>query len=424
MKKVLKKEKGITLVALVITIIILLILAGITIATLNESGLFDKSQQAKVKDSEAETTEDMKIKLMEAQIDIISSGRDSSDLTLIADYLNTNYGSNVDTTIIINYIASVTINTNGITKPSALKIEYNNYGFAVDKKGSIVERLTTSLETDEGREKFNSLTANTINTTGSTTGETTTPTTPTEPGENNPSVGMIVSAEDILNNPQGYYGREVEYSTKSDVTVASINSLENINLVADVDEELENEGIKWRIFYADKEHIYLITSDFVKVDGENYYKVFDTANETLDFMNTKSNWKEYVGNNAEYAIGGPTFTMFSNSWKSKYPEERISATGNEEKGWNIDYKCNVEDDLYFKYESNDYWLASKSTEGGRYLVHAGDGYISSFGFAYNPQYGEEANLRKIYFRPIVCLKSDIKLQAAGEGFTIVNDDKD
>lgn len=41
-----KRQNGITLVALVITIIILLILAGISIASLSGSGLFNKTKQA------------------------------------------------------------------------------------------------------------------------------------------------------------------------------------------------------------------------------------------------------------------------------------------------------------------------------------------------------------------------------------------
>lgn len=41
-----KSQKGITLVALVITIIILLILAGISIASLTGSGMFQKAQKA------------------------------------------------------------------------------------------------------------------------------------------------------------------------------------------------------------------------------------------------------------------------------------------------------------------------------------------------------------------------------------------
>ena len=43
-----KEQKGITLVALVITIIILLILAGIAIASItSENGLFNRAKQAK-----------------------------------------------------------------------------------------------------------------------------------------------------------------------------------------------------------------------------------------------------------------------------------------------------------------------------------------------------------------------------------------
>lgn len=41
-----KRQNGITLVALVITIIILLILAGISIAALTNQGLFDKTKKA------------------------------------------------------------------------------------------------------------------------------------------------------------------------------------------------------------------------------------------------------------------------------------------------------------------------------------------------------------------------------------------
>ena len=48
-----KDTKGITLVALVITIIILLILAGITISSLTNTGLFGKAQEAKEKTQNA-----------------------------------------------------------------------------------------------------------------------------------------------------------------------------------------------------------------------------------------------------------------------------------------------------------------------------------------------------------------------------------
>ena len=49
MKRTNEKNKGITLIALVITIIILLILAGISIQALTNTGLFAKATDAKVK---------------------------------------------------------------------------------------------------------------------------------------------------------------------------------------------------------------------------------------------------------------------------------------------------------------------------------------------------------------------------------------
>ena len=48
------REKGIILVALVITIVILLILAGISISTLTNTGIFQKAKEAKQKSEEAE----------------------------------------------------------------------------------------------------------------------------------------------------------------------------------------------------------------------------------------------------------------------------------------------------------------------------------------------------------------------------------
>lgn len=58
-----KEQKGITLVALVITIIILLILAGITVATLSgDNGLFNRAKQAKNNTLDAQNAENDAIK--------------------------------------------------------------------------------------------------------------------------------------------------------------------------------------------------------------------------------------------------------------------------------------------------------------------------------------------------------------------------
>ncbi len=57
-KEMFKKENGITLVALVVTIIILLILAGVTLAiAVNDGGLIDTSKNAVKTHSEAAANE-------------------------------------------------------------------------------------------------------------------------------------------------------------------------------------------------------------------------------------------------------------------------------------------------------------------------------------------------------------------------------
>jgi len=81
--KVRKKSKldsGITLVALVITVIILLILAGITIASLQNSGLFQKIQVAAEKSKLAIYYEDIKMDIMEVQVEF--AGKSSKNTKL------------------------------------------------------------------------------------------------------------------------------------------------------------------------------------------------------------------------------------------------------------------------------------------------------------------------------------------------------
>ena len=77
-------DSGITLIALIITIIILLILAGVTVATLTNSGLFDKSKQAKEESENAIVKEETELAKYENEVNnyfdgTIESNRGVSD---------------------------------------------------------------------------------------------------------------------------------------------------------------------------------------------------------------------------------------------------------------------------------------------------------------------------------------------------------
>lgn len=88
MEKTRKSNKGITLIALVITIIILLILASITIATLTgENGILNKSQTAKEENNEKTATEIMNLKITNAQIQSYAEKQEMPSLQYLANML-------------------------------------------------------------------------------------------------------------------------------------------------------------------------------------------------------------------------------------------------------------------------------------------------------------------------------------------------
>ena len=64
-----KSENGITLVALVVTIIILLIISGVGITALTQTGLLEKTKEAKEITEKAQQNENDKINNLEKQVE-------------------------------------------------------------------------------------------------------------------------------------------------------------------------------------------------------------------------------------------------------------------------------------------------------------------------------------------------------------------
>lgn len=109
-----KKNKGITLIALVITIIILLILSGVAISmSLGNNGLFSKTKQAKEEYIKAQLKEELEIEIANIQSTRIADGKElkREDLSELS-----NIGAK---------ITSYEIPTYG---------EYKNYKFKIDEK--------------------------------------------------------------------------------------------------------------------------------------------------------------------------------------------------------------------------------------------------------------------------------------------------
>lgn len=81
MKKI-KKEKGITLVALIVTIVILLILAGISISTLTNTGIFGKAKEAQ---KVSEKTEKEQKNILSEYEDEIYNNTSTSNVEKVSD---------------------------------------------------------------------------------------------------------------------------------------------------------------------------------------------------------------------------------------------------------------------------------------------------------------------------------------------------
>ena len=107
-------EKAITLIALVITIVILLILAGVTITmTLGQNGLFTRAREGVVAYNESEVRDDLSMLITQYIWDKAAEKTDKS----LGDYLKDNGAT------------SVKANADGTT----LEVEYKGYVFTVNK---------------------------------------------------------------------------------------------------------------------------------------------------------------------------------------------------------------------------------------------------------------------------------------------------
>ena len=128
------KDKGITLIALVITIIILLILAGISISALTNQGLFKNAKIAQNATEKAEIEQGQRLNEYEDEINkyLNNSNEDKKEVKLVADN--------------INKVLSTTDNTelkdakeNKIVVPAGFKIVE---GATTVDKGIVIEDVT------------------------------------------------------------------------------------------------------------------------------------------------------------------------------------------------------------------------------------------------------------------------------------------
>ena len=131
-----KNQKGITLIALVITIIVLLILAGVSIAMLTgENGLLNRASQGATETKEAEIAERINVELMAIQADVMADNLGSfehygAEVTKIDNNLGTNYTVTPIPTALTSTTTKITITYEEGTLKMVGSIEISNTGRA------------------------------------------------------------------------------------------------------------------------------------------------------------------------------------------------------------------------------------------------------------------------------------------------------
>ena len=558
-----KKERGITLIALVVTIIVLIILAGISINLLfGNFGVVTKAKEAKNKMEAAQYEEELKMCVLELQADEATNGTEFSMETIRKKLVEK--VKKVENTTDIEFP----------TKESATKVEgtYKGYEFYIDEKyvvhvgdkatgislttsfepagwtkGPLTATITIKsnngikkVEPNEGSKNGNneyiiSKTNITENTSfeykvtdeqGNTQNKTVVINTidKTEPAdftitaekteEGIKITGTTTDAESGIDKYEYYVKKsDGEYKAyESNIITDLSNGIYDIKVIAydkagnlktaelksfevkkeakrtDISaQDIKNDpeiyyGLKvtnytsqngqddWRIFYSDGDHIFLITGDYINTEETNRISTstgmttskysaywasgkapaFQTVNSAtltrfkateyvlqrgrnnsscVSTLLNDNNWSSYKdsGNKAEKAIGSPTVEMWMDSWNARYKKSsdqlyRKASTSISYLGYCVGtspdpttygissdimkVKEGYSNKLYYPHTSDyngtyGYWLASPSAYESYIVLNV---YYDSVN-AYDSSYGHFG------VRPVVSLNSGITVNA-------------
>ena len=271
MKNTFKSSKGITLVALVITIIILLILAGISISALTNTGIFGKAKDAKSKSELADAQE--KITLLEHEWQMESASNTNATL---GEFL----AEKVKDKTIDSYEA----------EGSNYKVYIKGYVGTFDKDGKLVGKVekagprptisNITIKSEDGSTDVadNSQKAGTklqINFSSSIKDGTIKSVTPAVPYTTNGTEKSVTFTVVGTVDKQDYTAQipvsiENKYKVATPVnanTIASATDTEKANNYygKSVNYTSANGVTGWKIFYADSSNIYLIADTYVDV---------------------------------------------------------------------------------------------------------------------------------------------------------------
>ena len=405
MKEKLKGRKGITLIALVITIIVLLILAGVSIAMLTgENGILNQAQEAKSQTEYKSAEEKVKLAIMGAR---------ANDGQITVAELKTEVGYQG---------GSVT----GDAFP--VEVQMDGHTFTVDANGVISDKGTGGGNTPSG---------------GISSSEI------ANAADKSEYYGAIVNGYELPSGTNTDVKWKIFYADESNIYLIADNYVKRVNLPNSTTEagvtiegtnHKPNDGSSsypraayFTNILGDYAGSARITDRKLKALNNSYFNEnnFTSTNNNMKsvaYMMDTNAWNSKfkdVNNKAEYVIGGPTIELLFKSYNDKYKTEyefqatnatgyQIRKTANDSWSDAISSMLKTSDSLYVISSQSDaygMWVASPSAgSASNVMLVYFSGHVTNYSYIYDC-YG---------FRPLVSLKSDVQLQKNEDGtYTIL-----
>ncbi len=358
MKSITKQmNNGITLIALVITIIVLLILAGVTIATLTgDNGILTKASDAS-KESEIASVKE------QAQLDIsnwitgkMENGEDATvdtweDIKTILDEANTDEEN--------RYYVEVT--EEGVETPSGYIVPIEElYTNSSENSDFDENELTigTAINADKYGQKVTNYTVQT--------------------SEMSTNVWRLFYQDNnytylITDECVGRYRPSNYYSSYTDGS-----------MVSTIGQKLNPMLLESGTFFDDTN--------------------VDASIQTTAWLTDSEEWKNYKNSDAVFAIGSPTLELYVASFNATATANeataiatlRLGTHGYSMPGVSLETSYNY--GIYNKNTTSNWWIASPTSGGnGQFVVNASAGIFSDFSVS-NSSFA---------IRPIVCIPTSV-----------------
>lgn len=375
MKNKLKERKGITLIALVITIIVLLILAGISIATLTgENGLLTKANTAKEQTEIADTIERARVDILGAQAENKSGNITKKQFVeILNDYFN-------------NVPTAEELPEDLTTLTLTSKTEYGSHDIKVSDiwNGTFAGEIPVSPDFDENEFTLG---------------------TDASDAQNKDKYGWrvpkyTVQASEMSTNVWRLFYQDSNYTYLiTDEYVGSYKPSDYYTTMKNGDELKYQTG-------ADVSTVGQKLSSKIST-------LFTSSNKNTNIRTTAwltdisdtGMWSSYKNTDAVFAIGSPTAELFAASYNNRSNKTTniieldlgtYGYTQNTSNGW-----LSVSDNhgIYNKSTSSYWWLASPYSDysGNELRVNGINGYLSSGNV--------DNNSRAV--RPIVCIPTSV-----------------